>query len=72
MIYCYQQQRIKLDKKSTNNDELAEAIIDITEIVEHLSLEFKLYKSNNDKQQTDELANVIAFDHKQLKITGEE
>ena len=70
MIYCYQQQRIKLDKKSTSNDKLAEAIIDITEIVEHLSLELKLYKSNNDKQQTDELANVIAFDHKQLKITG--
>ena len=43
----------------------------MTDILEHLSLELKLHKSDTNKL-IDELANVIAVKYKLLKITAEE
>ena len=58
---------IKLDKKSTTNDKLAEAISDIKNVLEHLSLELNLRKSDTNNQ-IDELANIIAAATDNLKL----
>ena len=42
---------IKADEESIRKDEPAEAMSDITQILEHLSLELKLDTSDTDKQQ---------------------
>lgn len=42
---------IKADEESIRKDEPAEAMSDITQILEHLSLELKLDNSDTDKQQ---------------------
>lgn len=52
------EQSINPDKKSTS---------DITDVLKHLSLKLKLYKSDTDKQ-IDKLANIVAVDYRQPKI----
>lgn len=58
---------IKPDKKSATNDALTKAISDI---MEHLLLELNLRKSDTNNE-IDELANIIAVDYEQSKITAE-
>ena len=61
--------QIKPDKRSTTKVALAKAISDIINLMEHLLLEFNLRKSNTNNE-IDELANIIAVDHEQSKITA--
>lgn len=51
---------------SAINEEFAEAINDITNVLEHLSAEIKEVKQDTNKQ-IDELANIVATDHEELK-----
>lgn len=63
------QTSIKPDDKSTNNNELAEAINqDNGDVIEQSSVKLRLPKNHTNKQ-TNYLANTIAVDHKELKIT---
>ena len=65
------QTSIKPDDKSTNNNELAEAINqDNGDVIEQSSLKLRLPKNHTNKQ-IDYLANTIAVDHKESKVTEE-
>ena len=61
----------KMMKNSISNDELAEAVSDITNVLEHLSLELRWFKSETNAQ-IQKLTNIIATDQQQLKITNRE